>query len=55
MLLYSGLPLTSASSFVFLERFVSYGVSSVIGFLCLSYYGGFKIWEKAKKKNCIDQ
>ena len=54
LLLYSGLPLASAGSFVFLERFVSYGLSSLIGFLYLSYYGGFKIWEKAKQKNCID-
>jgi len=50
LLLYSGLPLASAGSFVFLERLISYGVSSVIGFLCLFYYGGFKIWEKFKKK-----
>ena len=54
LLLYSGLPLASAGSFVFLERFVSYGLSSVIGFLYLFYYGGFKIWEKAKKKNFTD-
>jgi glycosyltransferase 2 family protein len=50
LLLYFGLPLATASSFVFLERFISYGVSSIIGFLYLSYYGGFKIWEKAKKE-----
>lgn len=50
LLLYSGLPLTSASSFVFLERFVSYGISSLIGFISLSFYGGFKIWEKSKKE-----
>ena len=50
LLLYSGLPLASAGSFVFLERLISYGVSSVIGFLCLFYYGGFKIWEKFKKR-----
>lgn len=55
MLLYFGLPLASAGSFVFLERFISYGVSSIIGFAYLSYYGGFKIWEKAKKKDHTDQ
>jgi conserved hypothetical protein len=50
LLLYFGLSLASASSFVLLERIISYGISSVIGFLYLSYYGGFKIWEKAKKE-----
>jgi glycosyltransferase 2 family protein len=54
LLLYSGLSFVSAGSFVFLERFVSYGLSSVIGFLYLSYYGGFKIWEKSKNKNFTD-
>jgi uncharacterized protein (TIRG00374 family) len=48
VLLYLGLPLASASSFVFLERFISFGLSSVIGFLYLFYYGGFKIWKSAK-------
>jgi uncharacterized membrane protein YbhN (UPF0104 family) len=50
LLLYFGLSLASASSFVLLERFISYGISSIIGFLYLSYYGGFKIWEKTKKE-----
>lgn len=50
LLLYFGLSLVSASSFVLLERFISYGISSIIGFLYLSYYGGFKVWEKAKKE-----
>lgn len=48
LLLYFGLPLASAGSFVFLERFVSYGLSSLIGFLYLFYYGGFKIWKDTK-------
>jgi hypothetical protein len=48
LLLYFGLTLASASSFVFLERFISYGLSSLIGFLCLFYYGGFKIWKNTK-------
>lgn len=48
LLLYFGLPLASASSFVFLERFISYGLSSLIGFLYLFYYGGFKIWKNTK-------
>jgi uncharacterized membrane protein YbhN (UPF0104 family) len=48
ILLYFGLPLASASSFVFLERFISFGLSSVIGFFYLFYYGGFKIWKSAK-------
>lgn len=48
LLLYFGLPLASASSFVLLERFISYGISSIIGFLYLSYYGGLKIWKKSK-------
>jgi hypothetical protein len=55
LLLYFGLPLASAGSFVFLERLISYGVSSVIGFLCLFYYGGFKIWEKFKKEKLTDK
>lgn len=55
LLLYSGLPLASAGSFVFLERLISYGVSSVIGFLCLFYFGGFKIWEKFKKEKMTDK
>lgn len=48
VLLYLGLPLASASSFVFLERFISFGLSSVIGFLYLFHYGGFKIWKNTK-------
>jgi glycosyltransferase 2 family protein len=48
LLLYFGLPLASAGSFVFLERFISYGLSSLIGFLYLFYYGGFKIWKNIK-------
>jgi uncharacterized membrane protein YbhN (UPF0104 family) len=47
ILLYFGLSLASASSFVFLERFISFGLSSVIGFFYLFYYGGFKIWKSA--------
>jgi len=50
LLMYFGLSLASASSFVLLERFISYGISSIIGFLYLSYYGGFKIWKKSKEK-----
>jgi glycosyltransferase 2 family protein len=50
VLLYLGLPLGPAGSFVLLERFVSYGLSSIIGFMYLFYYGGFKIWKKAKKE-----
>jgi uncharacterized protein (TIRG00374 family) len=48
LLLHFGLPLASAGSFVFLERFISYGLSSLIGFLYLFYYGGFKIWKNTK-------
>ncbi len=48
VLLYFGLSLASASSFVFLERFISFGLSSLIGFLCLFYYGGFRIWKNTK-------
>jgi len=48
ILLYFGLELASASSFVFLERFISFGLSSVIGFFYLFYYGGFKIWKSAE-------
>ncbi len=55
LLLYLGLPLGPAGSFVFLERFISYGVSSLMGFLYLSYYGGFKVWEKAKKERHTNQ
>lgn len=50
LLMYFGLSLASASSFVLLERFISYGISSIIGFLYLSYYGGFKIWKKSKEE-----
>lgn len=48
ILLYFGLSLASASSFVFLERFISFGLSSLIGFVYLFYYGGFKIWKNVK-------
>ncbi|HWQ49566.1 MAG TPA: lysylphosphatidylglycerol synthase transmembrane domain-containing protein [Methanosarcina sp.] len=48
LLLYFGLTLASAGSFIFLERFISYGLSSLIGFLYLFYYGGFKIWKNTK-------
>jgi len=48
LLLYFGLSPASAGSFVFLERFVSYGLSSLIGILYLFYYGGFKIWKDTK-------
>lgn len=48
LLLYFGLSLASAGSFVFLERFISYGLSSLIGFLYLFYYGGFKIWKNTE-------
>lgn len=50
LLLYFGLPLASAGSFVFLERFISFGLSSLIGFLCLFYYGGFMIWKSTKSQ-----
>ena len=50
LLLYFGLPLASAGSFVFLERFISYGLSSLIGFLYLFYYGGFMIWKNTKSQ-----
>jgi uncharacterized membrane protein YbhN (UPF0104 family) len=40
--------LVSTGSFVFLERFISYGLSSLIGFLYLFYYRGFKIWKNIK-------
>ncbi len=45
ILLYFGLSLALASSFVFIERFISFGLSSLIGFVYLFYYGGFKIWK----------
>ncbi|HWQ44239.1 MAG TPA: lysylphosphatidylglycerol synthase transmembrane domain-containing protein [Methanosarcina barkeri] len=48
VLLYFGVPLAQASSFVFLERFISFGLSGVIGFLYLFYYGGLKIWKNTK-------
>lgn len=48
LLLYFGMSPASAGSFVFLERFVSYGLSSLIGILYLFYYGGFKIWKDTK-------
>lgn len=50
LLLYFGLPLASAGSFVFLERIISFGLSSLIGFLCLFYYGGFMIWKSTKSQ-----
>lgn len=48
LLLCFGLPLASAGSLVFLERLISYGISSLIGFLCLFYYGGFTVWKNTK-------
>lgn len=50
LLLYFGFTLASASSFVFLERFISFGLSSLIGFLCLFYYGGFMLWKSTKSQ-----
>jgi uncharacterized protein (TIRG00374 family) len=48
LLLYFGLSLASSGSFVFLERFISFGLSSLIGFLYLFYYGGSEIWKNIK-------
>jgi glycosyltransferase 2 family protein len=48
LLLYFGLSLASSGSFVFLERFISFGLSSLIGFLYLFYYGGIEIWKNIK-------
>lgn len=48
LLLYFGLSLASSGSFVFLERFISFGLSSLIGFLYLFYYGGTEIWKNTK-------
>lgn len=42
------LPPASSSSFVFLESVISFGLSSLIGFLYIFYYGGFKIWKSVK-------
>jgi uncharacterized protein (TIRG00374 family) len=51
LLLYFGFPLTSATSFVFLERIISYGISSLIGALCLFYFGGYRIWQNSGKNS----
>jgi uncharacterized protein (TIRG00374 family) len=51
LLLYLGFPFASASSFVFLERLISYGISSLIGSVCLFYYGGYKIWQNSKNNS----
>jgi uncharacterized membrane protein YbhN (UPF0104 family) len=51
LLLYFGLPLAPATSFVFLERIISYGISSLVGALCLFYYGGYKIWQNSGKNS----
>jgi uncharacterized protein (TIRG00374 family) len=48
LLLYFGLSLPTAGSFVFLERFISYWLSSLIGLLYLYYYGELRIWENLK-------
>lgn len=37
-------PLSAAIDVVAVERFISYGLSSAIGALCLLYFGGLKIW-----------
>lgn len=49
LLLYFGLPVASASTFVLLERFISYGISNLIGLISLSYYGRYNNMEKSKK------
>lgn len=49
LLLYFGLPVASACTFVLLERFSSYGISSLIGLISLSYYGRYNNTEKSKK------
>jgi len=51
LLVYSGFPLASATSFVFLERLISYGISTLIGAICLFYYGGYKIWQNSRKNS----
>ncbi len=38
------IPLGEAIGMVAVERFISYGVSTFIGLLCLIYFGGLKIW-----------
>ncbi len=38
-------PPVPALGVVLLERFISYGLSSAIGALCIIYYGGKKIWQ----------
>nr|WP_255420832.1 lysylphosphatidylglycerol synthase transmembrane domain-containing protein [Methanosarcina sp. MSH10X1] len=50
LLLYFGLSLASAGSFVLLERLISYGLSSLIGGVYLFYYGGYEIWKNTKSR-----
>ncbi len=45
VLLYLGVPLPLSLSVTLLERFISYGLSTVVGFMVLATSGGMEIWK----------
>ncbi len=47
---YFGLNLKQAIIVTFIERFISYGVNSVIGFLVMSFAGGFELWKRLRSR-----
>lgn len=44
------IPLDAAIGVVAIERFISYGISSLIGAVCLIYFGGLNVWKSTKSQ-----
>jgi hypothetical protein len=49
-LTYFGVPSALAISITLLERFISYVLSSMVGFMTLVYSGGAEIWRALKSR-----
>ncbi len=47
---YFGVPLKLSIILTFVERFISYGLNSVVGFFVMSISGGFEIWKRTKSR-----
>jgi len=43
-------PLDAAIGVVAIERFISYGISSLIGAVCLIYFGGLNVWRNTESQ-----
>lgn len=44
------IPLDAAIGVVAIERFISYGISSLIGAACLIYFGGLNVWRSTESQ-----